>query len=143
LSETNLNWNRPYVWSEYLARQWKMSKYSATSFSSIDLESSSDYMTGGMLTSVVDRWSPRVFKKDSDPSGMGRWSYQTLVGKWNSKITIITGYLCVRNTSGDSSAWTLQSIFMKDRQSKTAPNPQKQFITDLIAFINQKQSLNH
>jgi hypothetical protein len=32
---------------------------------------------------------------------------------------------------------------MKERQSKTAPNPRKQFIKDLIAFINQKQSLNH
>jgi hypothetical protein len=32
---------------------------------------------------------------------------------------------------------------MKDHQSKTAPNPRKQFIKDLIAFINQKQSLNH
>ena len=107
------------------------------------MESSSDYVTGGTLTSTVDRWSSRVSKKDSDPSGMGRWSYQTLVGKRNSKITIITGYRCVHNTSGDSSAWTLQSIFMKDRQSKTAPNPRKQFIMDLIAFINQQRSLNH
>jgi hypothetical protein len=74
---------------------------------------------------------------------MGRWSYQTLVGKQNSKITIITGYHCVRNTSGDSSAWTLQSIFMKDQQSKTDPNSRKQFITDLIVFINQKLSQNH
>jgi hypothetical protein len=135
LSETNLDWNRPYVQSEYLARQWKIWQYSATSFSLIDMESSLDYVTGGMLMSTVDRWSSRVFKKDSDPSRMGCWSYQTLVGKWNSKITIITGYCCVHNTSGDSSAWILQSIFMKDLQSKTAPNPLKQFIVDLIGFI--------
>jgi hypothetical protein len=32
---------------------------------------------------------------------------------------------------------------MKDQQFKTAPNPRKQFITDLIVFINQKQSQNH
>ncbi len=32
---------------------------------------------------------------------------------------------------------------MKDRQSKTAPNPRKQFIKDLITFIDQKQSLKH
>jgi hypothetical protein len=50
--------------------------------------------------------------------------------------------LCTQH-NGDSSAWTLQSIFMKDRQSKIALNPRKQFITDLIAFIYQKQSLNH
>ncbi len=81
LSETNLDRNRPYIQSEYLARQRKTWKYSATSFSLINMESSLDYVTGGMLTSMVDRWSSRVFKKDSDPSGMGCWSYQTLVGK--------------------------------------------------------------
>jgi hypothetical protein len=81
LLETNLDWNRPYVQSEYLARQQKMWKYSATSFCLIDMEPSLDYVTGGMLTSTVDRWSSGVFKKDSDPLGMGCWSYQTLVGK--------------------------------------------------------------
>jgi hypothetical protein len=80
---------------DYLARQWKTWEHAATSFSSIDMESSSDYMTGGTLTSTVDCWSSRVFKKDVDPSGMGRWSYQTLVGKKNTQITIITGYQCV------------------------------------------------
>jgi hypothetical protein len=142
LSETNLDWNRPYVQSEYLARQQKMWVYSATSFSSINMESSSDYMTGGMLTSTVDRWSSHVFNKDSDSLGMGHL-YQTLVGKRNSKIMIITGYHCARNTSGDSSAWTQQIIFMKDRQSKTAMNPRKQFLKDLTNFINQKQSQKH
>jgi hypothetical protein len=54
LSETNLDWNRPYVWSDFLARQWKTWKHAATSFSSIDMKSSSDYMTGGTLMSTVD-----------------------------------------------------------------------------------------
>jgi hypothetical protein len=44
------------------------------------------------------------------------------VGKKNTKITIITGYQCVQNASADSSAWTQQKIFMRDRQSKTSDN---------------------
>jgi hypothetical protein len=56
------------------------------------MESSSDYMTGGTLTSTVDKWSSRVLTKESDPSGMGRWSSQTLAGRKNTKIMIITGY---------------------------------------------------
>jgi hypothetical protein len=143
LSETNLDWNRPYVKSKYLSRQQKIWKDSATSFSTIDMESSSDYMTGGTLTATVDKWSSRVFKKDADPSGMGRWSYQTLVGKQNTKVTIITGYRCVRNISGESSAWNQQAIFLKDRKSVRSPNPRKQFIKDLTDFINQKRALNH
>jgi hypothetical protein len=55
--ETNLDWNRPYVWADYLVRQWKTWKHAATFFSSIDMESSSDYMTGGTLTSTVNCWS--------------------------------------------------------------------------------------
>jgi hypothetical protein len=57
LSETNLDWNRPYVKSEYLSRQQKIWKHSATSFSTIDMESSSDYMTVGTLTATVNKWS--------------------------------------------------------------------------------------
>jgi hypothetical protein len=73
----------------------------------------------------------------------GHWSYQTLVGKQNTKVTIITGYQCVRNTSDEGSIWTQQSIYLKDRKLITLPNPWKQFIKDLIAFINQKRALHH
>ncbi len=57
LSETNLDWHRPYVQYDFLARQQKTWQHAATSFSSIDMESSSNYMTGGTLTSTVDWWS--------------------------------------------------------------------------------------
>jgi hypothetical protein len=52
LSETNLDWNRPYVRSEYLSRQRKTWKYSATSFSSIDMESSSK---------LCYRWNANIY----------------------------------------------------------------------------------
>ncbi len=65
------------------------------------------------------------------------------MGKRNSKITIITGYRCVKNPSADSSAWTQEKIYMRDQQSKSSPNPRKQFVKDLIEFINTKQSMHH
>jgi hypothetical protein len=80
-------------------------------------------MTGGTLTAMVDKWSSRVFKKDADTSGMGQWSYQTLVGKQNTKVTIIMGYWCIRNISGECSAWNQQAIFLKDCKSIQSPNP--------------------
>ena len=52
-----------------------------TSFSSIDIPSPSEDLTGGTLTSVVGSWSSRVMSKEQDPSGMGHWSSITLVGK--------------------------------------------------------------
>ena len=73
---------------------------------------------------------------------MGQWSSITLVGKRNTKVTIITGYRCTRS-NGDASAWTQEKIFMQDRQSKQSPNPRQQFINDLIIYVKAKQSLNH
>jgi hypothetical protein len=143
LSEMNLDWHRPYVQSDYLARQHKTWKHVATSFSSIDMESSLDYITGGTLTPTVDQCSSQVFAKDADLSGMGQWSYQMLVGKRNSKITIIARYQCVKIPSANSSAWTQEKIYMRDRQSKSSPNPRKQFVKDLIKFINAKRLMNH
>jgi hypothetical protein len=57
LSEMNLDWNRSYIKSDFLARQRKTWKHAATSFASIDMKSSSDFMTGGTLTLIVDKWS--------------------------------------------------------------------------------------
>jgi hypothetical protein len=74
---------------------------------------------------------------------MGHWSSQTLAGRKNSKITIITGYRYVQNSSGDTSIWNQEKIFMRDHQSRQSLHPRKQFIKDLITFINDKRSGNH
>jgi hypothetical protein len=102
----------------------------------------SDFLTGGTLTSAVGSWSSHVLSKEQDPSGMGRWSSITLVGKWDTKVTIITGYRCTCS-NGDASAWTKEKIFMPDRQSKQSPNPCQLFINDLIIYVQAKQSSNH
>lgn len=110
LLETNLDWNQPYIHSDFLARQQKTWLHAITSFLSIEMESPSDYMIGGR--------SLRVSEKNTDPWGMGHSSYQTLIGKRNSKVTIITWYRCIRNSSADASVWTQEKIFMQDQQSK-------------------------
>jgi hypothetical protein len=71
LLEMNLDWHRPYVQLDYLAIQHKTWKHVATSFSSIDMKSSLDYITCSTLSSTVGQWSSQVFAKDADPSGMG------------------------------------------------------------------------
>ncbi len=99
-------------------------------------------MTGGTLTSAVGSWSLRVLSKEQDPSGIGHWSSITLVGKWNTKVTIITVYRCT-HSNGDTSAWTQEKSFMQDCQSKQSPNLCQQFINDLIIYVKDKQSSNH
>ncbi len=141
-AETNLDSRWSYIWNAFLHRQQSIWKYANTSFSSIDISSLSDFLTGGTLTSVVGSWSSRVLSKEQDPSGMGWWSSITLVAKQNTKVTIITGYRCTCS-NGDASAWTQEKIFMPDHQSKQSPNPRQQFINDLIIYVKAKQCLNN
>jgi hypothetical protein len=91
-AEANLDWRQSYIRNAFLHCQQSIWKYANTSFSSIDIPSQSDILTGSTLTSVVGSWSLRVLSKEQDPSGMGQWSSITLIWKWNTKVTIITGY---------------------------------------------------
>jgi hypothetical protein len=112
-AETNLDWRQSYIRNAFLHCQQSIWKYANTSFSSIDIPLPSDFLTGGTLTSAVGSWSSCVLSKEQDPLGMGWWNSITLVGKWNTKVNIITGYQCTRS-NGDASAWTQEKIFMRD-----------------------------
>jgi hypothetical protein len=98
LAETNLNWHRPHVKMEFLGQQcsvWKGQGGVKTAVSSINLDSLSDYQTGGTVTSAVGPWCTRVLSTDSDPSGMDHWSSLTFIGRQHHCITVVTGYRCV------------------------------------------------
>jgi hypothetical protein len=110
-TETNLDWTRPYIKSEYLYQQRQVLPFATTALSSIKLEATSDYRTGGTLTTAVGKWGTRVSDKTEDPSGLGHWSALTLVGKKKKRVTIITAYRCVRSTN-DGSVWTQEQVYM-------------------------------
>jgi hypothetical protein len=145
LAETNLNWHCPHVKMEFLSQQrlvWKGHGGAKSALSSIDLDSTSDFQTGGTITSVVGPWCTRVLMAESDPSGMSRWSCLTFIGRQNRRISIITGYQCVCSP-GDCSAWTQEKVFLRAKQNKQSSHPQRQFIENLISFIKDKQHQGH
>jgi hypothetical protein len=61
----------------------------------------SKYQAGGTLTAVCGNWISRIIQKGKDPYGFGRWSYVTLRGRSDKKITIITAYNATPST-GDT-----------------------------------------
>jgi len=145
-AETNLAWNKPYVMTEYLQAQqkvWQEDGGAKSCMSSIDLALTGDYRTGGTVTTAVGQWCSRVLTTEADPSGMGRWSSITLLGKRNTQLTFITGYRCVRPGKGDASAWAQEKVNIRAKTSKKDPNPQRQFVDDMIRFINDKRSKGH
>jgi hypothetical protein len=45
------------------------------------MESPTDHITGGIITSALGSWSSRVLSAEQDPTGMGRWSKLLFTGK--------------------------------------------------------------
>jgi hypothetical protein len=89
---------------DFIQRQRSVWQKATTSFSSIHLKSSSDYLTGGTQTLAVNSWKSQAVKKEQTPSGMG-------ISKKNAKVMVIMGYHYACN-SGDGSAWRQGKIFM-------------------------------
>jgi hypothetical protein len=80
--------------------------------------------------------------KGSDPFGLGRWSYITLRGKDNKKLTIVTGYRVCQATpssAGIKTAYMQQyrkiSAKLRDTDKQSTPNPRHQFVLDLQAWL--------
>jgi hypothetical protein len=56
---------------------------------------------GGTATIVCHNWASRVIGKGENPLGLGRWSYITLCGKRDRKVTFIMAYNAA-NMTGDA-----------------------------------------
>ena len=145
LAEINMDWQKPHVKMDFLSQQrlvWKGLGGAKSAMSSIALENTSDFLTGGTVTSAVGHWCTRVLHTESDPSGMGRWSSVTFIGRQHRRITVVTGYRCVRS-SGDNSVWSQEKIFLRAKLNKNSPHPRRQFIYDLSEYLNEKRRQGH
>jgi hypothetical protein len=78
--------------------------------------------------------------------GLGWWTYVTLLGKGSKKITFITTYNAYPST-GDRTYYHQQlrllSRMNREQLIDTAPNPRRQFILDLQAWIKSIQNEGH
>jgi hypothetical protein len=87
----------------------------------------------------TDRWVSHVNNKGADPYGMGRWSYTTLRGKGKKTIVLVTAYRPCKDSfdgAGDKTVYMHQN---KNTTTKGTPNPHRQFILDLKAWIEMLQ----
>jgi hypothetical protein len=98
----------------------------------------SKYQPGGTLTAICDNWVSRVIARGEDPFGLGRWSYITLHGKSSMQITIVTAYNATPS-QGDQSYYHQQphvlSCLYREQNISQSPDPRKQFIQDLQAWL--------
>ncbi len=147
LTETNTNWNQPYHLKQVTKAfrdKWKTMTFQASQHPEHFHQQS---QRGGTLQVLTEQWVSRLQTKGIDPYGLGRWSYMTLGGKGNKKVVIISAYrVCntTLNSSGDCTAYMQQfrSIlaYNNDHNISSTPNPHRQFVIDLQAWIEMLQS---
>ena len=90
LTETNVHWKRQHVTSNFkriVQETWPEDKIGiCTSESNISWNS--DYKPGGTAMISLNKVTSATINKGEDPSGLGRWTFMTLLGKNNSRTSI-------------------------------------------------------
>ena len=146
LTETNVHWERSHVYHKFrqtLKEAWPKSKISFCTSES-NIKWNSDSKPGGTAMFALNNISSAVLQKGQDPSGMGRWTFITILGKNNTRTSIFTMYRpCKGNiaTIGDTTIIKQQWLVMQQTQRKE--HPRDAAITDIIIAINKKRNNNH
>jgi hypothetical protein len=94
---------------------------------------------GGKAITAVDRWTHRMHKYGQDPTGAGRWSWFTVLGKNNAKMIYISFYRVFTRPEIHllGSAYFQQYHIMeqKDESQLAHLDPHKQIIRYLQIFM--------
>jgi hypothetical protein len=90
LTETDINFNNKEVLSKVYDATRAYDQSMQLSYSCSNQLNHTTRKKGGTLTTLAGRWSVR--KQSSGNDKYGRWSYITLDGKRDTKVTFITAY---------------------------------------------------
>ena len=105
---------------------------------------SSGYQPGGTFMATAGRWTTRSIGTPlEDCSGLGRWSGLCYLGKRGKRLAIITAYRSPRQQPTGGFGFFDQQHSILLSQGVRKPNVRKQFITDLILFVNNLQFNGH
>jgi hypothetical protein len=150
LPETNVNWS--HYQSQKILRCNLKNIFQSSSFqtSHTPEQFHSLYQPGGTITIALNRWTSRILHKGEDPYGLGRWSYMIMRGRGTMKLAVITGYRVCETTAssaGVKTAFMQQHRALSDHfrtaNTLTAPNPRRQFILDLQAWVENLIQTDH
>jgi hypothetical protein len=91
------------------------------------------------MTTMNGPLALRHLESGHDPTGMGRYSYQSIVGRNNTKILFITAYrVCFQdiNSAGVKTSFFQQWHHLRIN-GHAIPNPRQQILEDLKTFIHE------
>eukprot|EP00957_Ditylum_brightwellii_P075911 5769864-Ditylum_brightwellii.AAC.1 len=82
-----------------------------------------EYQPGSSATLVTDKWTSHICNSGKDV--IGRWSFVTIEGKKNWKVTVISAYHVCNNSlahAGPSTCWKQQWRQLR-KQGYKEPDP--------------------
>jgi hypothetical protein len=96
---------------------------------------------GGTLMTLAGRWAVR--KRHIGKDKYGRWSYITIDGKRDTKVTIITAYrVCPQRRGVGCTIFHQQQLDFEENNTYNV-DLQKQFILDMTNFVQSLHSEGH
>ena len=100
----------------------------------------SGYQPGGTFMTTTNTWATRsIGSQLLDPSGLGRWSGLSYLGKKGKRIAILTAYRSPRQQPNGGFGFFDQQYSLLLSKGVKKPNVRRQFIVDLCIFINNLQ----
>jgi hypothetical protein len=150
LAETNTEWNHNDGQGMKSIRKQVVGAYAhaSCSFSTSRLKHTALYKPGGTMTAVCNPWNGHVVDQGSD-NKLGNYSYCTLKGKGDTRLTFITAYrvgdiklknpvLNALDGSKDSMrAYTQQRQVLRE-EGKLELKPRDVCLAELAALIKKK-----
>ena len=144
IQETNRNFERHNMVHSFHNIIKGTSTHHRGAVSSARLGFNSNYQPGGTAVSVRNEWATRFLNKGSDD--IGRWSWLTLVGRGNTKVTFISGYrVCEGATEAALPSKTVRAQQEWIYADRGAPSVdlRDQFVKDLGKMIRNLQVQGH
>jgi hypothetical protein len=136
-TEPNLDWKQYWIKQTNEDHGRKILQNPIFAYSCHNAPAPNAYKPGGTMMATTGLLASRHLETKVDPSGMGRYSYQTFAGSNGTKIMFITAYrVCFQiiENAGEKTSFYHQWHNLL-QQGHEYPNPRKQILLDLKELV--------
>jgi len=136
--ETNTAWN-PLTLQAFKNQCQKVYPHHKLAVLSSQEKNDGWFQPGGTRIITLGVWTSRVIGWGCNEL-LGRWSYLKMVGQNDKCAILVSAYqVCAQEFDATTNTLTVQQTWLLMQKGIPKPHPRQQFITDLIAQIQQWQ----
>lgn len=125
LAETNVNWSKTCTSDSLCQRNRRFWAKSRTTVAwNVHSPSESPYLAGGTANILLGDIANRSTTSGTDPTGLGRWTWNTLIGPNKTSVIVVSAYVPTHSTLKSKSVAAQHTAYLRshndDRSAKTA-----------------------